>query len=251
MEKLWTDTGIVTEAQEKFTAKVQQVEQGFNITLGSLVGQAGSAASVNYGDTAALQQKIAEAAADPQLAKHLPATYLGPDGKSYDKFGNIVQSVIESQKQATKFYDASFLNLVKQNLGMKEPFSPGKVIPVEKYDDVPGTPFMPAPKYKVNDDQLLIQRIGVESNLNVTIQKFVMKSGMYVSGSGDQHRLFCNVCKAFQNVPDPTMFVASKEGLIDELAGFCRQHRHTDTPVVSVKTPAIIAKPVGRKFRED
>jgi hypothetical protein len=101
-------------------------------------------------------------------------------------------------------------------------------------------------KYNVSDDQLLIQRIGMASNLNVSIQR------RYVSNNVSKaFRLRCSKCGEYQEVEDLTDFVASANGLVEELEKFCLAHRHTDTPISLVRCPAVRVEPTGRKFRED
>lgn len=68
-----------------------------------------------------------------------------------------------------------------------------------------------------NDEQKFIQRVGVMSNLNVSIQG-------KRTGFTTIHRLFCDKCKASQIIASAviTKRVHTDEGLVE----FCNTHRH-------------------------
>lgn len=211
-----------------------------------------------------LLQKMNQVKKDPALAKLLPQQFEGAKGLVYDKFGNALSGAPTPKQTAwvaKAKYEETVAKKYKEQAAQKAEQEAQKEESDKKniLDLVKSNKTYTAPsfcsyskKYNVSQDQLLIQRIGIASNLNVTIQnRFSMQNSTL--------RMYCNKCRSSLELYDSFEFQKSSDGLTDFLLTFCTAHRHEEYGVV-VAAPVIqqtsaellLDGPIGgRKFRDD
>lgn len=102
-----------------------------------------------------------------------------------------------------------------------------------------------SPSGTVMDEQKFIQRIGMQSNCNVSVQtkKLGLYGGGFSSGGlGNAYRLRCDQCQESQNIDDPKLIEHHK---YDHpiIADFCKIHQH----LTGASSSSTIE---GRKFRD-
>ena len=144
-------------------------------------------------------------------------------------------------------------------------FSPGKIIPIdtkkypilmmkteEEFKPVDLQTKLPSSIAHKADltNQSLVQHIGVASNCNVILQQAYSIKGEF----GRKVRLVCKKCNKDRVYYNEKVFHMTMEGIVDELKGFCFEHRHDGGKVhmpwntVAVPDPVEVAN--YRKFRE-
>lgn len=166
----------------------------------------------------------------------------------HDKYtGKKVIEVPTGLGKTSIFYGMKFA----QNLKAQMPLIASKIMPLpsaaeivlmnkkETKDDF-------VPSVAVQDEQKFIQRIGMMSNCNVSIQSKKLGGSMgYASwNTGRQaYRMICDHCKVAQSLDDPKL-VEGRQHDNPIIANFCKDHRHlVEAPVSNTAG--------GRKFRDD
>lgn len=197
------------------TTAISKVESVFGVNLDHIrLDMLNDNTSNSLEHLAQLKAKMAAVEKNPSLSKYLPKKFLGAGGQDFDKYGNVVP----------------------EPPPLKKPFL---VMKPAYYK-----PFKVQPKYDINKDQLLIARIGMASNLNVSIQQAFYSSS---------YRVLCRHCGADKVYFDTNVFLGSEEGLHDDVMDFCTAHRHTTETKLQMGFKALpaLVETEGRRFREE
>lgn len=228
-------------------AQAEMVSEAFNCSVNCYTS--GEIASAK----AELAANMAAVKKDPALSKLMPNTFEGAYGAQYDKFGNKVGGPVSVpswyQKKAQEDIEKA-----KAQAALKAK------IEAHKAKSIKDPPTKPSPSfynkytksnYNINNDQKLIQRVGIASNLNVQIQN-------RFSQFNARMRLYCSKCHAEKQFVDTEAFEQSAEGLVPEILDFCTEHAHDDNHVPLIAAPGtsmqkgVVAEAtVGRRFRDD
>ncbi len=157
----------------------------------------------------------------------------------------------------SRFYGSQFAHNLSVNTTTAQALRPGSVIPVDTHDEItvlsvsPPTETAAPERTAAMDEQKFIQRVGMLSNLNVTVQEKKLNSPggiQFYNRDGSKivpkaHSLYCDVCYTRETI-DSRIVVARQ---IDDpgLVKFCRAHRHDSDTLEGTN---IVTE--GRKFKE-